>query len=285
MEQRPTSELMVLRDYLGAFAAVRRARSIFLAVVVLSLLGHMAAYALARWGRFLEAELHKAREASALRSAPAPVREAGGPVIPVPSANRPASTPTRTASTGVSPPTSLPEDTARTAPTSATRKVFTAAKVPRPSEPEREAVVLFMEEPIGLFLPLGRFAGLSAAGLLLLTCLIGVNICLAGRMGGISHATSAFFWSIVLIALLLPWRHLVPGAPIDLPDAFFDLEQLKAGLVQPPAGPLDCVRHYGRFIGCPALALLVSMVSGVRLGLAYRQVQRAVEPLVRMKVL
>jgi len=268
MEQRPTSELTVLRDYLGAFSAVLKARLIFLIVVVLSLLSHIGAYSLGRWGDALEEKVREVGEASRAKPKTPIDENLLIPRIPAPQADATSTTPSATKSAATKPAT--------------TQKVV-GVKVP--SRKITRDGQIYLEQQIGIVLPLARFAGLAAAGLLVLTYLIGVNICLAGRMGGICHATSAFFWSIALIVLLFPWRHIVPGATIDLPDAFFTLDQLKQGLLEPLPDMLSMVRHYGRFIGCPVLAMLVSLVSGVRPWLAFRQVTLAVEPLVQMKVL
>jgi hypothetical protein len=277
MEQRSTSELSLLRDYLDAFSSVRRARSIFLTVIILSLLAHVGAYVMARWGLRIEAEIKKAAATNPFEpTAPSP-HKVTLPRVPLPSETQPASKPA-----GTTRATDGPKAAASRPRTTMPRE---ALKVPVPATARFAGRDVFMEEEILIFLTIARFAGLAAAGLLVLTCLIAVNICLAGRMGGISDATSAFFWSIVLIALLFPWRHLIPGESIELPDAFFDLEQLRQGLAAPLTTVFENVRHYGRFIGCPALAILVSIVSGVRLSLAYRQVKKAVQPLVQMKVL
>ncbi len=255
MDQQPKSELTVLRDYLGAVAAVRRARTIFLLIVILSLLAHIGAYCLGRWGPDMADRLQSLS-----------TDKPGASATTAPSAT------TSTSAPATGPAGAI----AKVAPKSATQPA------PR-SEPEKAGGV-YAERHIELLLPMARFAGLAASGLLIMTYLIGVNICLGGRMGGLCHATSAFFWSIVLVALLFPWRHIVPGMSIELPDAFFDMEQLRRGLGDLPRGTLAHVLHYGRYIGCPVLAILAALVSGVRFGLAYRQVKRAVEPLIEMKV-
>ncbi len=286
MDPQPTSELNVLRDYLGALLAIQRARSIFVTLIILSLVMHIGAYVLCRWGNQLQEKLHEVTVTSPVPPIPDAIRGRGIPLIPSTlesesPATLPMGTTTRRTSSA---PSSVPTSASsrpgiKTPPAmgaiTPTARPLTAT---RPKLPERR-----MRTWIASALPLARLTGLAAATLLVLTCLIGVNICLAGRMGGIAQATSAFFWSIVLIALLVPWRHLVPGEAIELPDAFFDVHQLWQGLREPMDTPLIRVRHYARFIGCPVLAMLVSVACGVRLWLAYRQVKRAVEPLVPLR--
>ena len=256
MDQQPKSELTVLRDYLTAVLSVRRARTVFLIIVVLSLLVHMGAYGAARWGHQLTQKVKQVQEDRELHSV------------------------------------SIPD----TAPATQSAAGSAAARTVKPKPAEKSAAAastrpaagddgkLFHEDLIRVILPLARLAGLAASGLLMLTYLIGVNICLGGRMGGICHSTSAFFWSIALLALLVPWSNLVPATPFQLPDALYGVEQIRAGLAQPVEGALPAVLHYGRFFGCPVLAILAAVTSAVRFSLAYRQVNQAVEPLVLMKV-
>ncbi len=304
MDQRPKSELGVLRDYLGAVLAVRKARTVFLLIVVLSLLTHIGAYAVVRWGPTVEQGYQQLEVARMLEST----------TLPVPGA--PATTASAQRPTGSAKPPSRVEVSSRSgqaAPSTETRPKGVTILVERsrpttsPSETGRADLPpglpvaveqltrqvppavppfrMYQESVIAAVLPLARFAGLAATGLLIMTQLIGVNICLAGRMGGVCHATSAFFWSIVLAALVFPWRNLMPVSMIDLPDAFFDLEQLRTGLGNLPIdSTLEYVLHYGRFLGVQVLAILAALVSGIRLSLAYRQVRMAVEPLIQMKV-
>jgi hypothetical protein len=273
MEQQPKSELTVLRDYLGAITAVKRARSVFLTIVVLSLLAHIGAYCAARWGRALEARYQELKQEGSVPTVTIPRTFAPGPTTKTDATSRSASAP----AVGKTAP---PPKPAGTMP--GERLYYDKTQRTAASQPV--AAGLYGERTIEIVLPIARFTGLAVSGVLIMTYLIGVNICLGGRMGGLCHATSAFFWSIVLVVLLFPWHDLVPGAAIQLPDAFFKLPDLKHGLENLPHTPLVYVQHYGRFIGIPALAILAALVSGVRFGLAYRQVKMAVEPLVMMKV-
>ncbi|MBN1346062.1 MAG: hypothetical protein JXQ73_25465 [Phycisphaerae bacterium] len=277
METQPRSELTVLRDYFGAVRAVRKARTIFLIVVLLSLLTQVSGYCLARWGPRLERQYQEYREqrefeVSSLRSA----------AFPEPTTSTSPST--RSLASAASP---VPETQTTTEPVAIVARpgekvIAIKRRLPVASRPASAAI--YREDIIRAVLPLARFAGLACSGLLIMTYLIGVNICLAGRMGGVCHATSAFFWSVVLVTLLFPWRNLVPGSMIELPDAFFTLAELQHGLRELPHDRLSHILHYGRFILWPVFAMLAALVSGVRFSLAYRHVQRAVEPLILMKV-
>ncbi len=273
MEQEAKSELRVLADYLGAVRAVRRTRTLLLWVVILGILSHIGAYCTARWGRQWAEGLSGMWSSDEFPAASRPAATRPGR----PAATRPALSPATTK------PAS-PKSAAAAVPTTRPGERIIFIK-PRPAAGVAAVPAgMYGEDFLAVFLPVARFAGLAAGVLLILTYLVGINICLGGRMGGICHATSAFFWSIVLVALLFPWRDLVPGTTIELPDAFFGLEQLRQGLDNLPYDALSAVLHYGRFFGCPILALLAGVVSGVRFGMGYRQVRKAVEPLIQMKV-
>ncbi len=282
MDAQPKSELTILRDYLSAVRAVRRARTIFLFVIILSLLGHIGTYCWARWATDLRKTYAQVVEKDPLQLDDLVDDDLVDDVLDEPTDT---STTTSTA-------------TQKVATTQAGTTTTQAAKPPAKSDAQgvgrlyikRPIVmphgkrVLDGERAIGIILPLTRFIGMAATGMLIMTHLIGVNICLAGRMGGICHATSAFFWSVVLAALLFPWGHLVPGMSFTIPDAFFDLDQLRAGLMHLPSDPWGYVLHYGQFLGVPILAILAALASGVRFSQAYQQVRQAVEPLILMKV-
>jgi len=285
MDQKPKSELAVLSDYLGAVGSVRKARSVFLTVVLLSLLFHIGAYCTGRWGHQVADWLGGLRQEGGLRSGPGSHPGSGPSTRETTPLAAKAPVKPR-AATPKGPTASVPKGSApaRTAPTTkpVEKIIYEKQKRPRVADPLAEGIL--GEEYIAAAMPLAQFAGLAASVLLIMTYVIGVNVCLGGRMGGVCYATSALFWSIVLVALLFPWRRLVPGMTLELPDAFFDMEQLRRGLQDPLGSTLSSVLHYGRFLGCPILAFLAASVSSVRFGQACRQVKRAVEPLIAMKV-
>jgi len=265
--------------------SVRKARSVFLTIVLLSLLFHIGAYCTGRWGHQVADSLGDLRRDGDLRSAPGS-HPASGPST---RATTPlaAAAPAKSRAAGPkAPAASAPQQStpAKTVPTTKPIGKIVYEKQKRPGAAGPLAEGILGEEYIAATMPLAQFAGLAASVLLIMTYLIGVNVCLGGRMGGVCYATSALFWSIVLVALLFPWRHLVPGMTLELPDAFFDMDQLRGGLEDPLESTLSYVLHYGRFLGCPILAFLAASVSSVRFGQACRQVKRAVEPLIAMKV-
>jgi flagellar biosynthesis protein FliQ len=100
-----------------------------------------------------------------------------------------------------------------------------------------------------------------AAVLYCLAILFGLKISLLGRLGGISHVSRAFFLSLIVVVLLLPWQKvfgkLVTGmiyTPAELADwAGADKSDI-----------LDKVLYYLRFTGYWVLVLLLVILCQIR---------------------
>ena len=115
----------------------------------------------------------------------------------------------------------------------------------------------------------GRLAGLIqllnfvlilAATLYCLTLLFSIKISLLGRLGGINHICRAFFLSLVMLVLLLPWQNyfgfIILGA-IYTPD---ELARCTAG----SEGIFADILYYLRFTGYWALVVLLLILSLLR---------------------
>ena len=64
---------------------------------------------------------------------------------------------------------------------------------------------------VRFFVDLTDFFGIALALVLAVVLLLIVAIMLVGRLVGVTHVTSAFVWSIVLIVMLIPWQTLLNG--------------------------------------------------------------------------
>jgi len=88
-----------------------------------------------------------------------------------------------------------------------------------------------------------------------MSLLFGLQISLVGRLGGISHVTKAFFVSLLMIVVLLPWqalfKHIGVGA-IFRPDELLAAWQLYAGANLFARGFI-----YLRYVGLPVLVILL----------------------------
>ncbi len=128
---------------------------------------------------------------------------------------------------------------------------------------------------IELLLPMAQFVGQISCGLLALCFLASAQVCLAGGLGGVRGSLSAFFWMLALLALLLPWAQWFHGES-QVPGVFVTFAELKNYKPEFP-NLLTCVLSYARFLGYPALGLLIAFVGDSRYGRGYRLVRRHLE--------
>ncbi|MHC4553016.1 MAG: hypothetical protein ACYSUT_09680 [Planctomycetota bacterium] len=85
-------------------------------------------------------------------------------------------------------------------------------------QPAQAAAVQELKEPIRISCKLAcvlvavcNFLVLIGAMLYCLTLLMCLKISLTGRLGGLNHVTRAFFVSLLLLVILVPWQKLLPG--------------------------------------------------------------------------
>ena len=79
------------------------------------------------------------------------------------------------------------------------------------------------------------FLGVVMGCLYVLTLLIGLKISLAGRLAGPAGLTKGFFWSLLFLAIFLPWQHIlvhkVAGDEIPMlrtvPGVLYGFDELK----------------------------------------------------------
>ena len=83
--------------------------------------------------------------------------------------------------------------------------------------------------------PFSAFVGVVVGCLYVLTLLVGLKISLAGRLEGAAGLTKGFFWSLLFLAILLPWQnilvHKVAGEQMPMlrtvPGVLYGLGELK----------------------------------------------------------
>ncbi|OHB64036.1 MAG: hypothetical protein A2168_06750 [Planctomycetes bacterium RBG_13_50_24] len=99
------------------------------------------------------------------------------------------------------------------------------------------------------------------ASLYCLSMLFSLKVSMLGRLGGINHISRAFFLSLLMLILLLPWQRIfggiVPGA-IFTPEELVKWSSAKAGDI------FDNVIYYLRFSGYWLLVLLLLILSQIR---------------------
>ncbi len=107
------------------------------------------------------------------------------------------------------------------------------------------------------------------AMLLTLTLFVAAMVSLVGRLGGVSQLFSAFFWSLILLAMLVPWQRVlyyesVYGALADYSELIGRTFHIKPEWGAESVSWQKQLLYYMRFVGYPVLALLVWLVVQVK---------------------
>ena len=99
------------------------------------------------------------------------------------------------------------------------------------------------------------------ATLYCLTLLFGLKVSMHGRLGGINHISRAFFLSLILLVLLLPWQMVFGGI---VTGAVFTPGELAQWCSKETEGVFDLILYYMRFTCFGALILLLLILSQIR---------------------
>jgi len=116
---------------------------------------------------------------------------------------------------------------------------------------------------------------LVLAGLLYcLTILLSLKISLVGRLGGMNHISRAFFLSLVMLILLLPWQRVFGG--VVLGAIYSPCELVKWSSAETP-DIFGIILYYLRFSGYWLLILLLLICSQLRSGRWTKSILRRLE--------
>ncbi|MEE9370913.1 MAG: hypothetical protein V3W45_05515 [Sedimentisphaerales bacterium] len=134
-----------------------------------------------------------------------------------------------------------------------------------PQQPQKQRVC-----PWVFFITFKRLAGLIrffnfvfivAAILYCLTMLFGLKVSLLGRLGGINHICRAFFLSLLVLVLLLPWQRFFAGIVFG---AIYTPSELSTRCAVEIRSTFSTIFHYYRFAGHWLLVLLFLVFSQLR---------------------
>jgi len=106
-----------------------------------------------------------------------------------------------------------------------------------------------------------NFVLILAGTLYCLTMLFSIKISLIGRLGGINHICRAFFLSLVMLVLLLPWQNFFDRIVVG---AIYTPDELVRWCTAESTGIFDTIFHYLRFTGLWALVVLLLVFSQLR---------------------
>ncbi len=151
----------------------------------------------------------------------------------------------------------------------ATPATPTTKPVPAVAEPAKDKLnAIIWNEIMAWVLHATKVLTPIVALVLLISILFSVFMSLLGRVGRISGFVGAFFWTVVLLALITPWQDILPDRSCG---AMYDLQELTAatGCVlrrwgAPEPMGLDVHLYYARFVGLPAIALLIWLVVALK---------------------
>jgi len=145
-------------------------------------------------------------------------------------------------------------------------KVAATEEQAAPEEAEEDALAGFgiSFSRLSRIMRFVNFVLALAAIVYCLTLLSSLKISLLGRLGGINHISRAFFLSLLLVILLLPWQKLFPGVAAGA--IFTPAEALSArgALLDSGGGILGRSFFYLRFTGYWIVVILLLVLAQLR---------------------
>jgi len=125
-------------------------------------------------------------------------------------------------------------------------------------------------------MPAMKFLAVASMLLAVLTLMFAVKLAIVGRLGGIAGLMGAFFWSILLLAIVTPWQQVLGGEFAS--GALHNLTELTDAVsrVKPEWGATDVelfnqVLYYARFVAYPIVGLLVWLVVMLKFAGGYKE--------------
>jgi len=100
-----------------------------------------------------------------------------------------------------------------------------------------------------------------AATLFCLSMLFSLKVSMLGRLGGINHISRAFFLSLLMLILLLPWQRIFDGMALG---AMYTPDELVKWLSVENKDMFEQVLYYLRFSGYWLLVFLLLILSQIR---------------------
>ena len=118
-------------------------------------------------------------------------------------------------------------------------------------------------------LPATKCASLIACLLMLLTVMLAVNLSLLGRLGGLSGFMCAFFGSLILLAVLVPWQHVLGQSFVR--GAMFNLDELCGVREKVDGSWLRGACYYAGYLVYPILAAGLTIVIQIKFAAGYKK--------------
>lgn len=94
-----------------------------------------------------------------------------------------------------------------------------------------------------------------------MTILFSLKVSMLGRLGGINHITKAFFLSLIMFVLVLPWQKVFDGVVMG---AIFTPNELVKWQAAKTGEMFDMILYYMRFCGYMVLVFLLLLMAQIR---------------------
>jgi hypothetical protein len=134
----------------------------------------------------------------------------------------------------------------------------------------------YWETTLKWLLPATKFFAPILAGMVVMTLMLAALISLMGALGNPKGFVSAFYWSLLLLAMLIPWQQVFNStfATGALCSNLTELTR-RIAAIRPEwggqnPGTLDVVAQYGKSLAYPVLTVLVWVVVLLRFRSGYK---------------
>lgn len=127
--------------------------------------------------------------------------------------------------------------------------------------PPKEAFFGIKIKHVNWVIRLCNFVLILAGIVYCLTMLFSIKISLIGRLGGINHICRAFFLSLVMLVLLLPWQNFFDSIVMG---AIYTPDELARRCTAESTGIFSTIFYYLRFTGLWVLVVLLLVFSQLR---------------------
>ena len=113
--------------------------------------------------------------------------------------------------------------------------------------------------------------------LMMLTIMFSVKISLVGQVGATREFLAAFFWSLILLAILIPWQQilytsLASGATFSLSQLYHGaaLARAKFGASEADVTIWRQIHYFARFLAYPVVAILMVLLVAMKFKRGFR---------------
>lgn len=119
-----------------------------------------------------------------------------------------------------------------------------------------------------------KFVAMISSVLLVFTLLLTMDLSLLGRLGGAAGFVSAFFWSLLLLVMLIPWHEVIHmslacGATHNLGELQADIQNIQG--ISTKTFSWALAAFYCRFLAYPGIALAILLLVQGKFAKGYRQ--------------